>query len=71
MKKETVGKKRESLKTERAGEAEAMEGEGRKKHTQGGNCWTGSPFMLISALKQKDAVNSQSRENKKSSDHLK
>lgn len=38
---------------------------------QGGNRWTGSLFMLISVLKQKDVVNSQSTESKKSFDQLK
>lgn len=66
MKKETLGKKRECQKTERPGNAEA-----RKKHMQGGNHWTASPLMLTSVPKQKGVVNSQSTENKKSSDQLK
>lgn len=71
MKKEAEGKKRESQKTERPGEAEAREGDERRKHIQGENQWTGGLFMLISVLKQKDIVNSRSTACKKSSDQLK
>lgn len=64
-------REKEGISEDSRGEAEAREEDGRRKHMWGQNRWTENLFMTISVLKQKAAVNSQSTENKKSSDQLK